>query len=140
MNIAKGFRNFEEDLLGKKAVRKINKFENKAEKYITSKKKGGLLGDVINYGVPALTGGALGAVGSLAGPIAGVGASAIGSKLGKEYLVPKLNKIAGYKIGGKVKKTGLAYIHKDEYILPKGIKPTKTQQKAVAKLHKASAK
>ena len=139
MNIAKGFHNFEKDLLGKKAVRKIDKFENKAEKYITSKK--GLSKDLIKYAVPATTGfigSTLGALGG--GPAGAIAGSAIGSKLGSELLVPKLNKIAGYKIGGKVKKTGLAYIHKDEYILPKGIKPTKTQQKAVAKLHKVSAK
>ena len=40
----------------------------------------------------------------------------------------------GYKTGGKVKKTGLALVHKSEYILPASIKPTKAQKAAVAKL------
>jgi hypothetical protein len=132
-SIARGFHNFEEDLLGKKATRKIDKFEKKAGRYLTSTKKGGFGSDIINYGVPALTGAIGGAVGSLAGPVSGVAGSAIGSKLGKEFLTPKLNKVAGYKTGGKVPKTGLALIHKGEYVLPAHIKPTKAQMDAVNK-------
>jgi hypothetical protein len=132
-SIARGFHNFEEDLLGKKATRKLDKFEKKAGKYLTSTKKGGFGSDIINYGVPALTGAIGGAVGSLAGPVSGVAGSAIGSKLGKEFLTPKLNKVAGYKTGGKVPKTGLALIHKGEYVLPANVKPTKAQMNAVAK-------
>jgi hypothetical protein len=132
-SIARGFHNFEEDLLGKKATRKIDKFEKKAGKYLTSTKKGGFGSDIINYGVPALTGAIGGAVGSLAGGVGGVAGSAIGSKLGKEFLTPKLNKIAGYKTGGKVPQTGLALIHKGEYVLPAGVAPTKTQIEAVAR-------
>ena len=41
-----------------------------------------------------------------------------------------------YKTGGKVKKSGLAVLHKNEYVLPTGIAPTLTQKKAVAKLKK----
>ena len=37
----------------------------------------------------------------------------------------------GYKKGGKVKKTGKALVHKGEFVLPKGVKPTKAQMKAV---------
>ena len=52
----------------------------------------------------------------------------IGQAVGDTVPVP------AYKRGGKVKKTGFAKIHKGEYILPKEIKPTKSQVKKVAKL------
>lgn len=125
-----GLRNFEKDIFGKKTLKKINKFDNKAEKYIT--KKGGLSKDLIKYGVPAGLAFVGSSLGSVAGPAGTIAGSALGSKVGS-MLVPKINKIAGYKHGGKVKKTGLALIHKDEYILPKGIKPTIGQKKAVSK-------
>ena len=38
-----------------------------------------------------------------------------------------------FKKGGKVNKTGLAILHKNEYVLPAGIKPTKAQKAKVAK-------
>ncbi len=38
-----------------------------------------------------------------------------------------------FKKGGKVKKTGLALVHKNEYILPANAKPTKAQKAIVAK-------
>lgn len=38
-----------------------------------------------------------------------------------------------FKKGGKVNKTGLAYLHKNEFVLPAGVKPTMAQKKAVAK-------
>ena len=41
-----------------------------------------------------------------------------------------------YKKGGKVTKTGKALVHKGEYILPKGVKPTKAQVKKVAAMKK----
>jgi outer membrane lipoprotein SlyB len=49
-----------------------------------------------------------------------------------------LGKIGGglfpyFKNGGPVKKTGLAMVHKNEYVLPAGVKPTKAQRAAVAK-------
>ena len=33
----------------------------------------------------------------------------------------------GYKMGGRVKKTGKALVHKGEFVLPRGVKPTKGQ-------------
>lgn len=42
-------------------------------------------------------------------------------------------KTLGFKKGGKVKRTGKALVHKGEFILPKGIKPTKKQIKKVRK-------
>ena len=38
-----------------------------------------------------------------------------------------------FKKGGKVKKTAKALLHKGEYVLPKGVRPTKSQMKQVAK-------
>lgn len=38
-----------------------------------------------------------------------------------------------FKEGGRVKKTGLAMVHKGEYVLPKGVKPTKAQMHKIAK-------
>lgn len=38
-----------------------------------------------------------------------------------------------FKKGGKVNKTGLALVHKGEYILPASVKPTKAQKAKVAK-------
>jgi hypothetical protein len=43
----------------------------------------------------------------------------------------------GYKTGGKVKKTSLALVHKNEYILPANAKPTKAQKAIVAKNKKS---
>lgn len=45
-------------------------------------------------------------------------------------IVDKLSKL---EKGGDVKKTGAVIVHKGEYMLPKGVKPTKGQRKAVAK-------
>jgi hypothetical protein len=39
-----------------------------------------------------------------------------------------------FKKGGKVKKTGLAYLHANEFVLPSSVKPTKAQKAKVAKL------
>jgi hypothetical protein len=39
---------------------------------------------------------------------------------------------SGFKKGGRVKKTGKAMLHKGEFVLPVGVKPTKAQIKKVA--------
>ena len=38
----------------------------------------------------------------------------------------------GYKTGGRVKATGNALVHKNEYVLPSSVPPTKAQKKKVA--------
>jgi hypothetical protein len=38
-----------------------------------------------------------------------------------------------FKNGGKIKSTGRAYMHEGEFVLPKGVKPTKSQVKRVRK-------
>lgn len=52
----------------------------------------------------------------------------LGEKIGNAAPVPQ------FKTGGKVKKTGLAKVHKGEFVLPKEVKPTKAQRAKVAKL------
>jgi hypothetical protein len=49
----------------------------------------------------------------------------VGSILG-DALIP-------FKKGGKVKFTGAVLAHKGEFVLPKGVKPTKSQLKRVKK-------
>ena len=46
----------------------------------------------------------------------------IGQKLGH-----RLGGLLPFKKGGRVKKTGPALVHKGEFILPKGVPPTKSQ-------------
>lgn len=41
--------------------------------------------------------------------------------------------VMAFKKGGKVPKTGLAQVHKGEYVLPAGVAPTKAQMAKVAK-------
>ena len=90
----------------------------------------------------------MGFVGSQIGGIAGAGiGSSIGKKLGGKTgakIGGDIGKISGaalgaafpyFKKGGPVKKTGLAVVHSGEYVLPKGVKPTKAQKAAVAKKH-----
>lgn len=54
-------------------------------------------------------------------------------KAKKDSLKPKLQ---AYKKGGRVKRTGKALVHKGEYILPRGVKPTKAQVKKIAAMKK----
>jgi hypothetical protein len=44
-----------------------------------------------------------------------------------------LGTLTPYKKGGPVKKTAPALLHKGEYVLPKGVKPTKKQKMLVEK-------
>ena len=64
-----------------KVIEKVKKAGKKTGKYITT--TDGLLSDVVNYGIPATTGAAFGALGTATGnPALGIAASALGSKLG----------------------------------------------------------
>ena len=132
MSAGKGLRKFREALFGKKEAQKQLDTDKKIKSYITSKKKGSLAGDLINYGIPAVTGGIVGGLAGLAGgPVAGVAGSAIGSKIGKELIAPRINKAAGFKYGGPVHKTEKALVHAGEYVLPVGVKPTAAQKRQV---------
>lgn len=87
--------------------------------------------------------GGLGAIfGRGAGKALGSGlGKLIGGKAGKKLggaLGAEAGTLAGatltpYKLGGKVPKTGAALLHKNEFVLPAHVKPTKAQKAAVAK-------
>lgn len=92
----------------------------------------------------------MGLLGSQIGGYAGAGlGEAIGKKFGGSIgqeagknIGRAIGTAAGAAIpylkeGGAVKKTGPAYLHRNEFVLPASIKPTKSQKAAVAKLHKA---
>jgi hypothetical protein len=72
-----------------------------------------------------------GAGGTLLGKYTGMGANE-GSMIGSD-LSAKIGKLLPFKKGGRVKKTGKIMAHKGEFVLPKGVKPTKKQLKAVKK-------
>ena len=80
----------------------------------------------------------MGGVGAAIGSVIG---GAFGKKLGDRSGGAAIGKaiggaLPGYKKGGKVKKTGLALVHKNEFVLPRTVKPTKAQKAKVAKLNK----
>jgi hypothetical protein len=87
--------------------------------------------------------GGLGAIfGRGAGKALGSGlGKLIGGKAGKKLggaLGAEAGTLAGatltpYKKGGRVPKTGPALLHKNEFVLPANVKPTKAQKAAVAK-------
>ena len=54
------------------------------------------------------------------------------------YLIKEL--VGGRKLGGKIHKTGPHLMHKNEFVLPAGVKPTAAQRKAVKQGKKAAAK
>lgn len=88
INIGKAFKKLGSDIkkgftkeIIKPSEKALTPVINKAGDYITAK-KGGLATDLIKYGIPAVSGATLGAVGSLVGPVSGVAGSALGSKLG----------------------------------------------------------
>ena len=71
-----------------------------------------------------LLGQGLGAIGSKLLPIKGIDGQAVGGALGS---------LAPFKKGGRVKRTGPAYLHKNEWVLPAGVAPTKSQKAKIAK-------
>ena len=87
----------------------------------------GLIGGAIGGEAGGLAGQALGGIfGGKSGARAGGNIGRVaGGVMGKMFPV--------FKTGGKVGKTGLALIHRGEYVLPAGVAPTAAQKKAVAK-------
>ena len=83
-------------------------------------------------GIGSQLGGILGGAGGtyFGGPTGGAVGSLIGSELGKFLPFKKGGPVPG-AVGRPVK----AIVHGGEYVLPAGVKPTKAQKKAVAKLH-----
>lgn len=69
------------------------------------------------------------------GKFTGIGADkggAIGEDIGGDFL----EKLIPFKKGGRVRKTGPILAHKGEFVLPKGVPPTKAQLKKVMKKRK----
>jgi len=53
--------------------------------------------------------------------------------LAKMLAGPVINELMKLEEGGPVNKTQMALVHKGEFMLPKGVKPTQAQRRAVAK-------
>jgi hypothetical protein len=82
----------------------------------------------------------MGWIGGLLGNAAGqLGGQYFGGDRGRDVggtVGSALGSLLPFKKGGRVKRTGPALVHKGEYVLPKGVKPTKAQKDKVAMLHK----
>jgi len=72
--------------------------------------------------------------GKKVGHITGVGAKR-GSKIGRT-IGQGVGSLLPFKKGGRVRKTGPALVHKGEFVLPKGVRPTKKQVSKVRKKHR----
>lgn len=86
----------------------------------------GLFGGVLGKTIGKVAGGAIG------GAIGGKQGRKIGGELGSVGGGVAGTALQIFKTGGKVKKTGLAIVHKNEYVLPRGVAPTKAQKAKVA--------
>ena len=89
-----------------------------------------------------------GVVGSHIGSLVGEKLGGLGGSRGRDA-GRDIGRVAGqmaggalpfFKKGGKVNKTGLAVVHKGEYVLPANVKPTKAQKAVVAKNKRRSKK
>ena len=78
----------------------------------------------------------------LGGLVGGQLGGMAGAKLGNQQAGQQAGQMIGtaggaaipyFAKGGRIQKTGLAYVHKGEYVLPKGVKPTIAQKAKVAK-------
>lgn len=76
--------------------------------------------------------------GSKLGKYTGIGAQEGGEAGGD--IGGKIGALLPFKKGGRVKKTGPILAHKGEFILPRGVAPTKQQLKKVAMKHKKMGK
>lgn len=87
----------------------------------------GLFGGMIGKSLGGVAGGIAG------GLIGGKKGRKIGAKLGGDLGGVAGATMTGFKKGGRVKKTQVALVHAGEYVLPKGVKPTKAQVNKVNK-------
>lgn len=95
----------------------------------------GIFGNIIGKSLGGVAGGIAG------GFVGGKKGRKIGSKLGSDLGGTAGALLTPYKMGGRVNKTEPALVHKGEFVLPAGVKPTKAQMSAVAKgKKKASGK
>jgi len=73
------------------------------------------------------------------GKFTGIGAEK-GGNIGEDIGGDVLGHLIPFKKGGRVKRTGPVLAHKGEFILPKGVAPTKGQKARVFKKKVKSAK
>ncbi len=87
----------------------------------------------------------MGVLGSALGNLAG---SYVGGKIAKGKYKKEISTVGGalgasipwFKKGGRVPKTEIAMVHKNEYVLPRWVKPTKGQKKMVNAIRKMNKK
>ena len=87
----------------------------------------GIFGNIVGKSLGKVAGGIAG------GLVGGKAGRKIGSKLGSDLGGTAGALLTPYKLGGKVKKTEPALVHKGEFVLPVGVAPTKSQVEAVAR-------
>jgi hypothetical protein len=92
----------------------------------------GGLGAIFGRGAGKALGSGLGKL------IGGKAGKKLGASLGSELGTAAGATLIPYKNGGKVPKTGPALLHKNEFVLPAHVKPTKAQMAAVAKGKRAA--
>jgi hypothetical protein len=92
----------------------------------------GGLGAIFGRGAGKALGSGLGKL------IGGKAGKKLGASLGSELGTAAGATLIPYKNGGKVPKTGPALLHKNEFVLPAGVKPTAAQKKEVAKRQRGS--
>lgn len=105
INIAKSFKKMGSTIKKgfSKELSNLNDVEDKSEKYVTS--KGGLAKDLINYGIPAVTGGLGGMAGEVVGgPAGAMVGSAMGSYAGDQLAQYTDKKVGVGKRGSGIKK------------------------------------
>lgn len=88
-------------------------------------KTGRKLGEALGRGLGFFAGTKL-------GKHTGIGADE-GGRIGKNIAGDIFEKLIPFKKGGRIKKTMPILAHKGEFVLPKGVKPTKAQIKKVKK-------
>lgn len=86
----------------------------------------GILGSAVGNEIGSFVGGKIGSLGGRKGAAAGANIGRVAGGLAG-------GAFPFFETGGTVRKTGLATVHKGEYVLPVGVKPTKAQKAEVSK-------
>jgi hypothetical protein len=87
-------------------------------------------------------------MGAIGAALGGLGGSYVGGKIAKGKYKKEISTLGSalgsaipwFKQGGRVPRTEIALVHKNEYVLPKGVKPTKEQKKMVNAIRKMNKK
>jgi hypothetical protein len=87
-------------------------------------------------------------MGAIGAALGGLGGSYVGGKIAKGKYKKEISTLGSalgsaipwFKKGGAVPRTEIALVHKNEFVLPKGVKPTKEQKKMVNAIRKMNKK